>query len=489
MGSFPRPVRLNGQRPLAASAGFQALTPANKSLVDILKVEFGAGNLQLELINEVLEPWVQIVLPEPPYRPWSRQRRPPQPDAVVEDVQPLVSSTGDAEMQVSSTSDAEMQVSSTSDAEMQVSSTSDAEMQDSLDGQMEILHDGEGSVSTTNERYYTPRPLDYRTPSPPSTVSDLTEVPGPDHDGTEPDAPPLQSDTNLEAQDQEVSGNPDYLAALNTMGSDQESLESPAAAAASPIKKAAAASPINAFLITIIQDAVKMAAQKANEAGDPLFAQCLNALLKRSILNPRLLNLLWAVCRGRMTETRAKHIKILLKYEAAQIEYQSNVPRWYSNLALANQQRVALSEEPLETIRFTQSEFDDAKERWDALLLTQWRAQRHFEPLTPEKTAEITATTKTAVESLYRAGRRTRSRAMKLLSEEATHVPSVMILLDEPGRAQHEIREKVFQVLLRYAKQEVKHPGSHQRWFQKSAQRDHEEYDEALDSSTDCSPP
>ena len=154
MGSFPCPVRLNGQRPLAASAAFQALTPANKSLVDILKVEFGAGNLQLELINEVLEPWVQIVLPEPPYRPWSRQRRPPQPDAVVEDVQPLVSSTGDAEMQVSSTSDAEMQVSSTSDAEMQVSSTSDAEMQvsstsdaemqDSLDGQMEILHDGEG---------------------------------------------------------------------------------------------------------------------------------------------------------------------------------------------------------------------------------------------------------------------------------------------------------------------------------------------------------
>ena len=469
MGSFPRPVRLDRQRPLAASAAFQALTPANKSLVDILKVEFGAGNLQLELINQVLEPWVQIVLPEPPYRPWSRQRRPPQPDAVVEDVQPLVSSTGDAEMQVSS--------------------TSDAEMQDILDEQMETHHDGEGSVSTTNERFYTPMPLDYRTPSPPSTISDLTEVPGPDHDGTEPDAPHLQSDTNLEAQDQEVSGNPDYLAALNTMGSDQESLESPAAAAASPIKKAAAASPINAFLITIIQDAVKMAAQKANEAGDPLFAQCLNALLKRSILNPRLLNLLWAVCRGRMTETRAKHIKILLKYEAAQIEYQSNVPRWYSNLALANQQRVALSEEPLETIRFTQSEFDDAKERWDALLLTQWRAQRHFEPLTPEKTAEITATTKTAVESLYRAGRRTRSRAMKLLSEEATHVPSVMILLDEPGRAQHENREKVFQVLLRYAKQEVKHPGSHQRWFQKSAQRDHEEYDEALDSSTDCSPP
>ncbi|KAI4229414.1 MAG: hypothetical protein L6R36_000868 [Xanthoria steineri] len=169
-----------------------------------------------------------------------------------------------------------------------------------------------------------------------------------------------------------------------------------------------------------------------------------------------------------MTETRAKHIKVLLKYEAAQIEYQSNVPRWYSNLALANQQRVALLEEPLEKIRFTKSEFEDAKERWDALLLTQWRARRHFEPLTPEKTAEITATTKTA---------------------EATHDPSVMILLDQPGRAQHEIREKVFQVLLRYAKQEVKHPGSRKRWFQPSAQRDHEEDVKALDSSTDSSPP
>ena len=469
MGSFPGPVRLDAQRPLVRSAAFRALTPANKALVDMLKVEFGAGNLQLDLINEVLEPWLHIVLPEPPYRPRKRERGPPQPDAVVEDVQPLVSST--------------------SDAEMQVSSTSDAEMQDILDGQMETHHDGEGSVSTTNERYYTPMPLDYRTPSPPSTISDLTEAPGPDHDGTEPDAHHLQSDTNLEAQDQEVSGNPDHLAALNTMGSDQESLESPAAAAASPIKEAAAASPINALLITIIQDAVNVAAQKANEAGDPLFGQCLNALLKRSILNPRLLNLLWAVCRGKITGTRAKHIKILLKYEAAQIEYQSNVPRWYSNLALANQQRVALSEEPLEKIRFTKSEFEDAKERWDALLLTQWRARRHFKPLTPEKTAEITATTKTAVESLYRAGRRTRSRAMNLLSEEATHDPSVMILLDKPGRAQHEIREKVFQVLLRYAKQELKRPGSRKQWFQRSAQRGHEDDAEAQDSSTDSSSP
>ncbi|KAI4229413.1 MAG: hypothetical protein L6R36_000867 [Xanthoria steineri] len=271
MGSFPGPVRLDAQRPLVRSAAFQALTPANKALVDMLKVEFGAGNLQLDLINEVLEPWLHIVLPEPPYPSRNRQQGPPQPDAVIEDAQSLVPSTGDAERQVSSTSD----------AEMPLSSTSDAGMQDILDGQMETYYDGEGSVSIRNERYYTPMPLDYRTPSPPSTISDLTEAPGPDHDGTEPDAHHLQSDPNLEAQDQGVSGNPDHLAALNTMGSDQESLESPAAAAASPIKEAAAASPINALLITIIQDAVNVAAQKANEAGDPLFGQCLNALLKR----------------------------------------------------------------------------------------------------------------------------------------------------------------------------------------------------------------
>lgn len=53
----------------------------------MLKVQFGAGNLQLDLINEVLEPWVQIVLPEPPYRYRSREREPQQPDAVVEDDQ------------------------------------------------------------------------------------------------------------------------------------------------------------------------------------------------------------------------------------------------------------------------------------------------------------------------------------------------------------------------------------------------------------------
>lgn len=53
----------------------------------MLKVQFGAGNLQLDLINEFLEPWVQIVLPEPPYRHRSRERKPQQPDAVVEDDQ------------------------------------------------------------------------------------------------------------------------------------------------------------------------------------------------------------------------------------------------------------------------------------------------------------------------------------------------------------------------------------------------------------------
>ena len=57
------------------------------AIVDMLKVQFGAGNLQLDLINEVLEPWVQIVLPEPPYRHRSREREPQQPDAVVEDDQ------------------------------------------------------------------------------------------------------------------------------------------------------------------------------------------------------------------------------------------------------------------------------------------------------------------------------------------------------------------------------------------------------------------
>ncbi|CAL8584638.1 hypothetical protein XPA_010226 [Xanthoria parietina] len=92
-GSSKRHTRSLGRATCAFAGSIQPAKQAPDKLrgvlptaiVDMLKVQFGAGNLQLDLINEVLEPWVQIVLPEPPYRYRSREREPQQPDTVVED--------------------------------------------------------------------------------------------------------------------------------------------------------------------------------------------------------------------------------------------------------------------------------------------------------------------------------------------------------------------------------------------------------------------
>ncbi|KAI4282676.1 MAG: hypothetical protein L6R38_002766 [Xanthoria sp. 2 TBL-2021] len=449
-----------------------ALDPVNKAIVDMLKVQFAAGTLQLDLVNEVMEPWVEIVLPEPPYRNRSTEREPQQPNPIVADNQPTASSSSEVDIQ------------NILDGQLRV------EGERSVRQDVEIASHGNeaGSVSETNERYYTPRPWDYHTPSPPSTISDLTDLPDSDEDGSEPDLFLARSEANPGARDREVQRHAD-LPAEQTSSSivaegdqDQETPEFPADTTANPI---------DAFLITRIQDVVAFAAQKSNEAGNPILGQALNALLKRSVHNPRLLNLLGAICGGRQTEIRARHFKILLKYEWAQLNYENRLPKWYSNLPLASRERLALSEKPLDKIKLRKGAFRDAKKRWNELLLTQWRERHDIEPpqpLTPQKVAEIIARTRKSIEKLYEAGKTTISRAMNLLGEQATHDPAVMMLLDERARAKNGTREKVFQIYLKYAKQELKRPGSRKKWFSRPDPPNNEDDVGAQDSGTEFPP-
>ncbi|KAI4254687.1 MAG: hypothetical protein L6R42_007095 [Xanthoria sp. 1 TBL-2021] len=472
MSSLSGSIHPHGQRQSGPSAAYMALDPVNKAIVDMLKVQFEAGTLQLDLVNEVLEPWVKVVLPGPPYRNRSTERTPQQPDTVVADNQPTASSSSEVDVQ------------NLLDGQLRV----EGERPVKKDVEIGTHDEEEGSGSDTNERYYTPRPWDYHTPSPPSTISDLTDLPDTDDDGSEPGLYRARSDANHRTRDQEVQGHPNLPADIISISIDaevEEDQETPKFPADTT------ANPIDALLITKIQDAVAFAAQKANEAGDPILGQVLNALLNRSVHNPRLLNLLDAICGGRQTETRARHFKILLKYEHSQLEYGKQLPKWYSDLPLASRQRLALSEKPLDMNKLYKRAFRDAEKRWNELLLTQWRDRHNIEPpppLTPQKVAGIITRTRKSIEQFYEAGKTTISRALNLLGEQATRDPAVMILLDEPARANNGTREKVFQIYLKYAKQELKRPGSRKKWFSRPDRPNNEDDLKAQDSGTEFPP-
>ncbi|KAL9007355.1 MAG: hypothetical protein Q9180_009683, partial [Flavoplaca navasiana] len=59
---------------------------------------------------------------------------------------------------------------------------------------------------------------------------------------------------------------------------------------------------------------------------------------------------------------------------------------------------------------------------------------------------------------------------------QATHDPLIMNLLDKSAREKDARLEKVFQVYLKYAKLEIKNPGSRKVWFPKAGGRN--EHDE-----------
>ncbi|KAL9023628.1 MAG: hypothetical protein Q9180_008163, partial [Flavoplaca navasiana] len=66
---------------------------------------------------------------------------------------------------------------------------------------------------------------------------------------------------------------------------------------------------------------------------------------------------------------------------------------------------------------------------------------------------------------------------MNLLGEQATHDPLIMNLLDKSAREKDAKLERVFQVYLKYAKQEIKNPGSQKMWFPKAGGRNDENGD------------
>ncbi|KAL8878297.1 MAG: hypothetical protein Q9198_003857, partial [Flavoplaca austrocitrina] len=107
------------------------------------------------------------------------------------------------------------------------------------------------------------------------------------------------------------------------------------------------------------------------------------------------------------------------------------------------------------------------KEHSNKQLLTKWRKDYSAlsNPLYPTEAAKIIADTRTSIVDLYLRENRTTSRAMNLLGEQATHDLLIMNLLDKSAREKDGRLERVYQVYLKYAKQEIKKPGSRKTWF------------------------
>ncbi|KAL8882521.1 MAG: hypothetical protein Q9192_007568, partial [Flavoplaca navasiana] len=131
-----------------------------------------------------------------------------------------------------------------------------------------------------------------------------------------------------------------------------------------------------------------------------------------------------------------------------------------------------------------------AKERdhQNKQLITKWRQDYNAQstPLDPTKATKIIADTRTSIVDLYLREHRTTSRAMNVLGEQATRDPLMMNLLNKSAREKDDRLEKVFQVYLKYAKQEIKNPGSRQRWFPKTGGRS--DGDEDHESRTEMPP-
>ncbi|KAL9618499.1 MAG: hypothetical protein Q9204_008396, partial [Flavoplaca sp. TL-2023a] len=250
--------------------------------------------------------------------------------------------------------------------------------------------DEDESLSDNNERYYTPRPWDYRTPSPPLTISDLTDIPNPadldDKILQLADPPQPSSDASSVSQRHEESNSGHSTSSdISNHGFETQSAR--------------------VDLLHGSQTQSKRSATTPNTTPSPTDRQ------------------------------------------------PPGVP--------------------------SRHKLSKGKDHRNKQLLTKWRKDYSAlsSPLDAAEAAKIIADTRTSIVDLYLRENRTTSRAMNLLGEQATHDPLIMNLLDKSAREKDPILEKVFQVYLKYAKQEIKNPGSRQTWFQKAGGRNDENGD------------
>ncbi|KAL8878408.1 MAG: hypothetical protein Q9192_008456, partial [Flavoplaca navasiana] len=156
--SLPNPLTdPDSARPTEPVAADMALSPSGNALVELLRKVARVG-IQYQLVNQILEPSGVMVLPRTP-----SIRLDPHAAGLVD---------GDSPGERLSTANSEEQL--LLDQQLGVDSKSGGRKSLQLANE-----DEDDSVSDTNERYYTPRPWDYRTPSPPLTISDLTDAPNP----------------------------------------------------------------------------------------------------------------------------------------------------------------------------------------------------------------------------------------------------------------------------------------------------------------------
>ena len=259
--------------------------------------------------------------------------------------------------------------------------------------------DVDESVSDTNERYYTPRPWDYRTPSPPLTISDLTEVP------------------KLADFDDEILQLADPSQPPQDVGS------------------------------------VSQRHEKSNSGHSSS-----SDILKHGL------------------ETQPARADVL---HGSQTQSQRSATTLNTTPNLTDRQPPEVQ---------SRHKFSKRKDRRNKQLLTNWRKNYSTQStqLDPTKVAKIIADTRTSIVDLYLHENRTTSRAMNLLGEQATHDPLIMTLLDKSTREKDARLEKVFQVYLKYAKQEIKKPGSRKTWFSRAGDRNGG--DEDQESGTDVPP-
>lgn len=241
--------------------------------------------------------------------------------------------------------------------------------------------DQDESVSDNNERYYTPRPWDYSTSSPPLTISDLTE------------APKLADldDENLQLADPAQPSSDAGLVSRRHEGSNRE--------------------------LSTSSDISNHGLETQSAGADVFHGSQMQS--HRSAITPD----------TTPSPTGRQPPGVLSRHK---------LPK--------------------------------GKDHHNKQLLTRWRKDYRTlsNPLDPAKAARIIADTRTSIVDLYLRENRTTSRAMNLLGEQATHDPLIMNLLDKSAREKDARLERVFQVYLKYAKQEIKNPGSRKIWFPKA---------------------
>ncbi|KAL8848104.1 MAG: hypothetical protein Q9221_006861 [Calogaya cf. arnoldii] len=413
----------SSQQPSGEPTAYDRLDRLNQRIVNLLKYQNTAGNLQIDLMNETLQPWIGFVVPGSPRRDSSPEGEAQQTDPALEDDQPTAPSISEADVQEAV--DAQLLGEGEADVE---TDTHQAEEGSGSDSNESSLSDVPSSFDERAEPDLT------RTRSPAGESEGFTEILDRHYDADMSDFARGSQEGRDEANhaaDGILIGE-DRLEKLLVSEELQETPE-PFSGSASPL--------LNALNITKLQGFIEHATQKANAIGDPIIRQAMITLLKRSAHNPDLLNLFAATVRREKTTAQAKDFEILLKYKQSRIDYENRFPEWYADLPLGTRQKLALWEEPFDGNYDLHDTAAKAKDLWD------------------ERQLENASTSYTIAEE------RPPCLAMNLILEQAMLHPFVMTFLDEPARANIAAREKVFQVYLKFAKQEVEKPGSRTKWF------------------------